>query len=108
MPVVTIEPNSKIGPTFPYPPSGRARIWLKASTLVDVYVSDPATAKEIESLETAAKHAGKVLIYNSRWQMNEVVILPPAWNTTGWTLTIAHGVGGANRAVGVHYEVYFV
>ena len=104
MPVSVIDPNSRIGPTFPYPPSGRVRIWLRASDPVDVYVSTPQNATRITSLEEAAK-IDEVLIYNRRWQMDDIAQLPQTWNQVGFTLTIAHA-GSTQKAIGVHYEVY--
>lgn len=105
MPVAVIKANKKLAPFFPYPPSGRVRVYLEASLPVDVFISNPEQAKAITSVQTAAEFSNAVLIRNLRWQLDEIVQIPPAWNTMGWTLTIGHP-GGHEEPIGVYYNVY--
>src|SRR5712691_7085510 len=105
MPVAAITSNSKISPVFPYPAGGRARVYLEASLPVDVFISTPQDAQSITSLVTAAKLAPRVLIYNSRQFLNEIINVPPEWSSVGWSITIGHP-GGHQTAIGVYYAVF--
>jgi hypothetical protein len=103
MPLIAVEPRSKTPIRFPYPPSGKARVIVKSNQPIDVFISDPTTANQINSLQAAARPG--VLIYNQRWKVDEIVALPVAWNSTGWVITIAHG-GQTEKAAPVDYAVY--
>src|SRR5436190_17948485 len=105
MPVAAITQGSKISPVFPYPTGGRARIYLEASLPVDVFISTPHDAQSITSLVAAAHLAPRVLIYNSRPILNEMITLPPEWSSVGWSLTIAHP-GGHQTAIGIYIAVF--
>lgn len=105
MPVGKVLPASKVGPYFAYPPSGRVRVYLEAEFPVDVYIANPQQAPQITSVQTAAAFAPAVLIYNSRLYMNEIINLPKAWESVGWSLVIGHP-GVPNEAIAVCYFIY--
>lgn len=106
MPVAALKKDTKIAPWFPYQESGRVRIYVEASSPVDIFISSPEHAKSISSVETAAKFGQSVLIRNSQWQpLYETITLAPAWRFTGWVLTIGHPSNHA-EVIAVYYAVY--
>ena|SRR5882672_7729696 len=105
MPVAAITAGSKISPVFPYPTAGMARVYIEASLPVDIFISTPQDAESITSLVAAAQLAPRVLIYNTRLFLNEIINVPPEWSTVGWSITIAHP-GTHQTPIGVYYVVY--
>jgi hypothetical protein len=105
MPVGILQPDHKVSPFFPYPPSGRVRVYLEADHPVDVFISTPEQAAKISSVKIAAEFAPGVLIYNSRWNLNEIITIPKEWMSVGWSLTIGHP-GPPKEPIAVYYAVY--
>ena len=105
MPVAAITLGSKISPVFPYPTGGLARVYVEASRPVDVFISSPQDANQINSLVAAAGLGPRVIIRTRQQLWNEIVQLPPEWSATGWSLTIAHP-GGDQNPIGVYYAVF--
>lgn len=105
MPVAAIKPGHRISASFPYPPSGRARVYLEASYPVDAVISTRQMVEQITSIQSAAALAPAILIYNSRWQMDEIVNLPPTWSSVGWSITVGHP-GLHAEPIGVYLVVY--
>jgi|SRR6516225_7792354 hypothetical protein len=105
MPTGKLLLNQRVSPSFVYPATGRARIFIEAEHPVDVFVSTPEVAKQIASMQAAAAFVPNILIYGRQTQMDQLVTLPPAWKETGWSLTIAH-TGSAQEPTAVHYQVY--
>jgi len=105
MPTGTLKPGYKASPTFPYPPSGKARIFIEADNPVDIFVSTPQVAEQITSVQSAAQLAPNVLIYSRQLGMDQIITLPEAWKSTGWSITIGHS-GSTQEPIAVHYAVY--
>ena len=107
MPTGQLNVGQKVWATYPYPASGKARIQVEADGPVDVFVSPPQITAQIGSVADAAKFVPNVLIYNLQFSLNQMIIIPPAWKSSGWTLTIGHpGHGVKPGVIAVHYEVY--
>ena len=101
MPVVALKVGHKIAPNFAYPTSGRVRIYMEASDPVDVFVSSPEQAPQINSVQAA--QFMQLPNFPQRIGMNEVVPLPVTWRN-GWTLTIGHP-GTHNEVIAVYYYI---
>ena len=102
MPVVSIQPQKRISPFFTYPNSGKARIYLEASSPVDVFLVRTDQANSINSMANAL-NLGIQALANQLKIENQIFPLPPEWNTTGWNLVI--GNGGPDVAA-VFYSVF--
>lgn len=104
MPVVALKPNHKIAPWFVNPTwnGGKVRIYMEASSPVDVFIVNSAQASIIGSVADARRLG--VLCFAATSALDRGITLPAIW-MGGWNLIIGH-TGTPNEIVAVYYAVF--
>jgi hypothetical protein len=88
MPVAIVKSKTKISPGYVRPDTGKVKIYVESSSLVDVYIVSNQQAEQIVSPAAAA--ALGILNYPGRMFVNnEIVTLPLNWQG-GWKLVIGN------------------
>lgn len=95
MPVLLIKPGTATYFGFPYPPNGKVKIYLEASSPVDVFVCNEQQRPQITSV-AAAQAIGIFALGGQSKIDNAFVDIPAAWKGTSWYVLI--GNGGAEAA----------
>lgn len=101
MPIISIPSGTGNSFAFPYPASGKAKIFLEANLPVDVFVTSPENVGKINSIE--AGRAVEAFALQAQTKLDNVFVdIPEKWKSCGWVLLIAN----ANKDQ--HAAVYFM
>ena len=101
MPVASLIGRNKISPGYVYPTTGKARIYVEATLPVDVYVVGRSQVSAFNSPEEAARLG--ILSYIGTTKIdNQIITLPPAWQSTEWNIVIGNP---HTETVAVYYAV---
>ena len=95
MPALLIKPGTATFIGFPYPPNGKVKIFLEASSSVDLFVCNEQQRPQISSVADAQAKGIFVLGGQSKID-NAFVDIPAAWKGTSWYVLI--GNAGAEAA----------
>lgn len=101
MPIISIPPQTLSYFNIPYPPAGKVKIILEASSPVDIFICTEQQRIGINNL-AAAQMLGVTALGGQTKIDNFIVPLPESWRGTNWNFMIG------NPSADAHAAVYFL